>query len=159
MSQGAKSGERAGHFKSPQLRWGASGSVPPKQPSMLLKCEPFHHLVGTKCPVSPTHPAVEANSCNMFTYRSEFSVTVTSFSSKNQRPMIPAEEIAHHTVILGECKGLWCNSRGLVLAQLRIFMISLATKIWHMVVFRGIQVPEESKRHLQKVLRIDGITS
>ena len=52
------------------------------------------------------------NSSNMFTYRSEFTVTVTSFSSKNQGPTIPVEEIAHHTVSLGECKGLWCHSQG-----------------------------------------------
>jgi len=46
------------------------------------------------------------NSCIMFKYRSEFTVTATSFSSKNQGLIIPAEEIAHHTVTLGECKGL-----------------------------------------------------
>lgn len=44
---------------------------------MPLKCEPLLRPVGTKCPLSLIHQVVgQKNSSNMFTYRSELTVTV-----------------------------------------------------------------------------------
>ncbi|KAG8267123.1 hypothetical protein J6590_058481 [Homalodisca vitripennis] len=70
-------------------------NVPSKQPSMLLQCVPLHHLPGTKCPPksnSSSHGT--KHSCNMFTYRPEFNMTATSFSSKNQGLIIADRVIA-----------------------------------------------------------------
>ncbi|GJQ74694.1 hypothetical protein Trydic_g21545 [Trypoxylus dichotomus] len=61
------------------------------------------------CPIllQPDVPQVQSfkswkkNCSNIYTYRFEVTVTVTTFSSKNEGPKIPVEEIAHRIMTLG----------------------------------------------------------
>ena len=115
-SQGVKSGERAGHSKSPLIEMRCSGKCSLKTAIDVLEvCAIAQSCLNQVPPKSNSSSHRKNNSCNTFTYRSEFTVTVTSFSSKNQGPIIPPEEITHHTVTLGECKGFhaivedWCQ--------------------------------------------------
>ena len=109
LSQAERSGDLAGQGKFPylQMTWSGNNLLRTSMETLavwLVTASCWNHISALIAGYVANWGV--KNVSNIYTERSEFTVTLFSLpTSKKYGPIIPKDEIAHHTVILTLCRG------------------------------------------------------